>query len=60
MSKYIVTIREVWYQGVEIEADSEEEAFEKVDSGEGKYLMELLGYSYTLEQDTWNIEKVRD
>jgi len=55
--KYIVTIREVWKQGVEIEATNPEEAIERVLDGEGDQIESLLEYSHTLDSETWTIEE---
>jgi hypothetical protein len=57
--KYVVTIREVWNQEVEIEASSEEEAFDRVTSGEGVHLEGGSSFTFnrTLdrEESTWDI-----
>lgn len=53
--KYIVRIREIHLQGVEVEAESIEEALEKVAAGEGDYdtgIFELVG---TTEPDKWDV-----
>lgn len=35
--KFLVTLKEIWFQDVEIEAENEEEAKEKASDGEGTY-----------------------
>lgn len=60
MPYYIVTMREVHTQGVEIEAESEEEAIERVTGGEGEYLPYLFEYSHTLDTDNWTIEEIEN
>lgn len=56
MKKYFVTVKEVWNQVVEIEANSKEEALKFVSDGQGEYLDGLLEYNYTLDPDVWNVE----
>jgi hypothetical protein len=56
MSKeYIVSVREVHIQEVLIEADSPEQAIEKVVKGEGENLDGE--YSHTLDSDLWTVEE---
>lgn len=57
MKKYYVSVKEVWSQIVEVEAESEDEAIEKVEMGDGNYLEgdNDLEYSYTLESDAWGV-----
>ena len=56
--RYIITRREVWTQGVQIEADSKEEAIRKVADGDGEVIESLFEYSHTLDPDTWTLEQV--
>ena len=58
MPQFIVTRKEVWDQGVRIEAKDEEEAIAKVANCGGKVVKGLFEYSRTLDPDTWNVEKV--
>ena len=58
MPKYIVEVREVWSQGVEIEADSPEEALEKVKEEEGDTMEALFEYSHTLDKEFWVVTPV--
>jgi hypothetical protein len=55
--KYIVHIQEVWDQPIEIEANSKEEAKQKVAEGEGITLEKRFEYSYTLDINDWRVEK---
>lgn len=59
MPKFIVKVREVWVQDVEIEADSEEEAKDKVESGEGEPVLghNHFEFSHSLETDHWSVER---
>ena len=59
MDKYIVYVREVWTQPVEIEADSTNEAKEKVYGGEGVVLEDWFEFSDCLDSSTWAVEKVK-
>ena len=54
--KYIVNVREVHIQMVEIEAATEEEALDKVRGGEGNYI-DPLEYSHTLDSDHWTVDE---
>lgn len=54
--KYIVTRKEVYDQGVEIEARFKEEALRLVADGEGKVNDDLFQYNRTLDTDTWTVE----
>jgi hypothetical protein len=54
--KYLVSVREVHIQMVEVEAESPEDAKEKVAEGEGRYLDNALEYSHSLEPDTWTVD----
>lgn len=56
MKKYIVTVREVHTQLVEVMAESVEDAREKVADDKGKYLDDTLEYSHTLNKDTWGVD----
>ena len=55
MKKYKVTVREVWSNVVEVEAESPDEAIAKVaeDIEEGQ-----TSYEYTLEPDEWTVTNV--
>jgi len=56
--KYIVNAKEIWVQGYEVEADSMEEAIEKVKDGEANVAEELFEYSHTLGADVWGVENM--
>lgn len=47
MKTYTVTLKEVWYQFVSVDADSEEDAIKKVQDGDGAYCE--MEYSHTLD-----------
>lgn len=57
MKKYIVCIREVWTQDVEVEAESEEEAIDLV-RFESAGTMKALEFSFWMDTDTWGVEEV--
>jgi hypothetical protein len=57
MKNYIVRMWEVYVQTVAIEANSEEEAIEKVVEGEGEYINNSLEYSHALDSDLWTVEE---
>ena len=57
MSTYVVLVREVWIQGVRIEAASPEEALRRVADGDGEYLEDRFEYSHTLGPECWQVEK---
>ena len=57
MRKYIVMVREVHVQPVEVFAQSPDHAINKVRDGEGDTLFELLEYSHTMDFDTWTVEE---
>jgi hypothetical protein len=46
-----VRVSEVWYQEVEVQASTPEEAREKVKGGDGEHLSSRLEYSHTLGPD---------
>jgi hypothetical protein len=58
MPKFIVSIREVYVRGVEIEAKDELEAKLRVEEGKGEYLDDLIEYSHTLNLGTWTVEEI--
>ena len=57
MNAYIVTIEEVHKQHIKVFADSEEEAINRVEDGEGEE-DGAPEYSYTLDKDTWQAEEI--
>jgi len=57
MKKYYVLVSEVHVSTMEIEAETPEEALEKVAEGEGDEI--ICEYSYTLEPDSWKVEEVQ-
>lgn len=54
--KFLVKIKEVHSATLEIEADSEEEAFEKASEKIAEDYVETQ-YDYTLDQEEWTITK---
>jgi len=60
MPKYVVTRKEIWNQGVQIEADSKEEAIQKVKGGDGEVIENLFEYNMTMDPDNWDIEEWRE
>ena len=55
---YHVQIHEVWIQKIAVEADSPEEARQKVLEGEGEYLDGELEYSRAMDnEEEWVVEK---
>ena len=57
MSKFIVSVREIHIQPVEIEAENKEEAVMKVREGDGEYL-NGGEFSEVLDPETWTVEPV--
>lgn len=58
--KYVVTRKEIWNQGVQIEADSKEEAIRKVANGEGDVIETLFEYNMTMNPENWDIEEWKE
>lgn len=57
MAKYVVYVREIWVQGVAVEAQDKLEAIAKVEEGEGEYLPNDLEYSDTRDKSEWTVEE---
>jgi hypothetical protein len=57
---FIVSVREVHVQDVKVSADSEDDAKDKVEEGEGEYLDNTLTYSHSLEPETWGVRRAED
>ncbi len=57
--KYIVHVREVWVQSVEVEANSPEEAKQRICEGKGYTIEDRFEFSRSLEPETWTVEKVK-
>ena len=55
--RYIVEVKEVWVQPVEVEASSPEEAKRKVQQGEGTALEDRFEFSHTLDPEHWGVEE---
>lgn len=51
--KYRIQVREVWIQGIEVEASNLQEAIEKIKDGDGDIDENDFEYSHTLDPDTW-------
>jgi hypothetical protein len=60
MAKYIVAVREIHIQLVEVEAETEEDAKQVVRDGDGDYLDGTLEYSDTMNSETWTVDKKDD
>jgi hypothetical protein len=54
---YIVEVREVHIQQVRVRARTTVEAKRKVANGDGFFLDNALEYAYSLDSDTWTVEK---
>ncbi len=54
MRKYRVLVREVHIRTVEVVAESEKDAIDRVHSGEGDGID--FEYSHTMSIDTWTVE----
>lgn len=59
MKKYMVSVPELWYTSVEVDAETPEEALEIVKDGGGEYFSDA-DYSRTLEMDLTNVEYICD
>ena len=60
MSEFVVLVREVHIQGYKIDAKDAGEAISKVVDGEGDPVGLIPEYSYTLDPETWTVEKGGD
>jgi hypothetical protein len=49
LPKYIVKVPEIWMQDVEVEAESADDAIQRVADGEGNYLDDTHDYSHTVQ-----------
>ncbi len=56
--KFLVMMREVHVQVVEIEAEDEQEAIGRVEDGEGDY-RDGTEYDCTLDSDEWTVEECK-
>jgi hypothetical protein len=57
MRKYLVGVREVHIQTIEILATSEKEAIRKVAEGNDNQEEISLDYSHTLDEAAWTVEE---
>jgi hypothetical protein len=57
MKRFYVVTREVWTQTVEVEAETQEEAIEKVARDQGNLLDDGLEYSHRMDSSTWTVDK---
>jgi hypothetical protein len=57
MPKYRVVVKEVWNQPIIIEANSPSDAVSLVAECQGQELKDEHAYSYTLEPDSWEVER---
>ncbi len=60
MPKYIVGVKEIWNQPVEVEAGTPTLAKQKVLDGEGYIIEDWFEYSRCLASETWTVEKAGD
>jgi len=60
MPRYYVLVKEVHDSYREVEADSPEEAIEKVAAGDDDFKEERMEYSYTLDSEQWSTEERAD
>jgi len=56
---FTVTKREIWIQDVEIEAESKEEAIDKVSNGSGEIIQNHVSYSHDLPIEEWTAQEGR-
>lgn len=56
--KFLVTTREVHKQVIEIEAEDERQAVERVLEGEGDFEEHEAEYDYTLDSDEWTVDMI--
>jgi hypothetical protein len=54
--RFIVTTREVWTQGISVEANTAAEAIDIVRDGGGELVDDLFEYSNTSDPETWTVE----
>jgi hypothetical protein len=57
MPRYIVTRKEIWNQGVQVEAGNKEDAIRKVADGDGEVIETLFEYNMTMNPEVWGIEE---
>jgi hypothetical protein len=56
--KYRVIMRECWHQSVEVEAESPDDARDKVFAGEGDWRSDELEYSHSLDDGEVEVEEI--
>lgn len=54
---FIVAVREVHVQDYKVEAETKEEAIQKINNCEGEVLEGRMEYSHALESDTWTVSE---
>lgn len=57
---YIVYVKEVHIQPVEVYANSPEQARERVCDGDGNELTAQRWFEYALDSDTWDVKEAKD
>lgn len=57
MKRYLVIKREVWVQSVSVEAESEQDAIQKVRRGNGDVVNDTLEYSHDMSENNWTAEE---
>lgn len=55
--KFAVSVKEVWVQVYEVDANTPEEAIQKTVSGEAKVSDGRIEYSHQLDTSTWSAEE---
>ncbi|MFI5379023.1 MAG: hypothetical protein ACHRHE_06995 [Tepidisphaerales bacterium] len=60
LTRFIVNVREVHIQPVAVDAQSPEDAINRVKRGDGDYDKYPIEYSHTLGTDTWTVDPVAD
>lgn len=58
MKTFIVSVREVHVSHRQVEADSPEDAIQRVQDGEDEEIS--MEYSHSLETDTWTVVEEKD
>lgn len=57
MKSFIVFRREVWTQGVRVQATDQQEAIRKAADCDGDVMESIFEYSHMLDPETWTVEE---
>ena len=60
MKKFVVDVDEVWKQSYEVEADSVEEAKQKVKDGDADIIETCFEFSHCLDSEFWTTNEIGD